>query len=286
MSTYHQLHPDLIARQVNVVVVGAGGSGSHMVADLAVLHQSMLDLGHPEGLCVTVIDSDTVSAANVGRARFYAADVGASKAQTIVNRVNLCYGLAFRAIDGTVNRTSGESKVIADADIVIGCVDTRTSRRGILAALTKAATRQHRAAPVYWLDLGNGEHDGQVLLGEVGPPSPTRLPCITDLYPEMLDPSRDPVDNGPSCSRAEALARQSAFVNKAASMHAISMLAMLFRQGRIDHCGVFFNLQSGRTSVLACDPQAWERFGYVYKPEPQALPQPKPERNRARLVAA
>ncbi|MBK6616374.1 PRTRC system ThiF family protein [Ottowia sp.] len=255
----HYLDPDLLERKVEVLVIGAGGSGSHMVADLAVLHQSMLDLGHPHGLSVTVIDHDTVSESNTHRARFYASDVGNMKAETIVNRVNICYGLSFRAINEELTDDSGGS-VLRSAHIVIGCVDTRKSRRAIRRSVLNTVSTWK---PTYVLDLGNGEMEGQVVLGEMGgKDDAVRLPCVTDLFPEMLNQALDPVDNGPSCSRAEALTRQGAFVNKAASLHAITMLSVLFRYGQIDHCATFFNMLSGRTSVLPCRPEAWERFGY------------------------
>jgi PRTRC genetic system ThiF family protein len=250
----YRLDSSLLDRQVNVLVVGAGGSGSHMVADLAVLHQSMLDLGHPFGLAVTVADGDTVTHANVGRARFYASDVGSNKASVMVHRVNVCHGLSWRAIEAPVTE---DSPWVRDVDLVIGCVDTRSSRRTIKSLLE----RRRWGRPVLYLDLGNGELDGQVILGEVGGTGKV-LPCVTDLYPEMLDPALDPVDDGPSCSRAEALRKQSAFVNKAASMHAVSMLSVLFSSGALDHHGVFFNLKTGRCTTLAADPSAWKRFGF------------------------
>ena len=258
----HFLNPDLLERRVNVVVIGAGGSGSHMVADLAVLHHSMIDLGHPHGLKVTVVDHDTVSEANVGRARYFSSDIGTFKAQTIVHRVNVCHGLDFVAISEEL-REDGGGQVLHEADIVIGCVDTRRSRRSILRAMRNDPYRWHST---YMLDLGNGADEGQVILGEL--PRGTeevRLPCVTDLFPEMLDERFDPVDAGPSCSRAEALTKQSAFVNKMASAHAVTLLSMLFRFGQLDHSAVFFNLRSGRSSVLPCTEEAWERFGYHCK---------------------
>lgn len=255
----HYLDSRLLQDPVKVVVIGAGGSGSHMVADLATLHQSMVDLGHPGGLDVTVMDFDTVSPANTGgRSRFFPCDVGANKAQTIVMRVNAAYGLEFKAVSQRL-REDDNNWMVTNADLVIGCVDTRESRRSIFGQL---ASRSRRGDSCYYLDLGNGDVDGQVVLGEVGGEG-VRLPCVTELYPEMLDPAHDPKDDGPSCSRAEALARQSAFVNKAASMHAVTMLSMLFRYGQIDHHAVFFSLRTGRSTVLGCDEQAWaQRFGF------------------------
>lgn len=251
----HYLDPRLLRGVVKVVVVGAGGSGSHVAANLAVLHQSMIDLGHPEGLEVTLIDDDAVSEANVGRARFYASDIGQNKAYVLANRINACHGQSFRAINARLDAKAGAAQVIREADILIGCVDTRASRR----AIHKALQGRNHYKSCYWLDLGNGSFDGQCLLGEVGT-GEGLLPCVTALYPEILDAKNDPKDDGPSCSRAEALTKQSAFVNASAALHAVSMLSVLFSQGQIEHCGVFFNLRNGRSSTLPCQPDAWERL--------------------------
>lgn len=201
VNSEYYVEPELLERRVNVVVVGAGGSGSHVIAHLAVLHQSMVDLGHPEGIHCTVIDSDEVSQANVGRAKFFHADIGCKKALAIVNRVNLCFGLSWEAVDLELTEDCRDSSV-RDADIVIGCVDTRKSRRAIRAVLAKHASK----SGTLWLDLGNSADDGQVILGEAGTDRVDRLPCVTDLYPEMLDESQDPEDEGPSCSRAGTFA--------------------------------------------------------------------------------
>lgn len=255
----HYLPSELLNKRVRVMVIGAGGTGSHVVCDLAVLHQSMLDLGHPYGLEVTVVDFDAVSQANVGRARFYESDCGQNKAQVLTNRINLCYGLDFKAVSGKVEERSD----LRQMDIIIGCVDTRESRRAISESRTSAGA--------YWCDIGNGAYDGQVILGQLPGSYPRgvqadqealRLPTVVDLYPEMLDAGLDPKDSGPSCSRAEALRKQSTFVNKQAALHAVSMLSALFKDGCLDHTAVFFNVQSGRSSTLACDPAAWRRFGY------------------------
>lgn len=255
------VNPELLDRKVQVLVVGAGGSGSHVIAQLAVLHQSMVDLGHPDGLHVTVLDSDEVSEANVGRAKYFAADVGVNKAVAIVNRVNLCFGLDWRALDMELTEDCTDS-VVLRADLVIGCVDTRSSRRSIRAVLERNKTRDG----TMWLDLGNGEWDGQVILGEAGTDRADRLPCVTDLYPEMLDEADDPTDGGPSCSRAEALMRQSAFVNATCALHAVSLLGALFRFGKLDHSAVFFDVKKSRSVPLACTKESWARFGW----KPQA----------------
>lgn len=251
----HYLPTELTQDRVRVALVGAGGSGSHMVANLAVLHQTMLDLGHPGGLHLTVFDDDTVSQANVGRSLFYECDVGLNKAIVAAQRVNMCYGLDF---DARPRRFDGGTQ--GRFALVVGCVDSRAGRRAIWKALTGDGGG-------YWLDLGNDADDGQVILGCVAPSwrrDVVPLPCVMDLFPEMRDAKKDPRDPGPSCSRAEALRRQSAFVNKQAALHAVTLLGSLFRDGYIDHHGMFFNVRTGRSTPLACDPATWARFGYTF----------------------
>jgi PRTRC genetic system ThiF family protein len=160
-------------------------------------------------------------------------------------------------------------------DLVIGCVDTRQARREILRQCQDAANRWRR--PVLWLDAGNDATTGQVVLGEVRPTGvahtrsvsrgsprlPARLPCVTDLFPALLDPAHDPLDPGPSCSRAEALSRQSLAVNRAAAFHALCLLCEAFTAGRLTTHGIFFDVAAGRATPLAIDRQAWAAFGYT-----------------------
>jgi molybdopterin/thiamine biosynthesis adenylyltransferase len=63
----HRIHPELLERQVCMLVVGCGGTGSAIVAGLPYLHQSLVARGHPGGLDVTVVDGDTISVINCVR---------------------------------------------------------------------------------------------------------------------------------------------------------------------------------------------------------------------------
>lgn len=262
---YH-LNPELLQRRVKVAVIGTGGSGSHVIAQLAVLNQTMLDLGHPGGIFATAFDRDLVSEANIGRAKFFLADKGVNKATAIINRVNMCFGLDWDAVDLEVTEGCDE-RAVCGADLIIGCVDTRQSRRAIKSVIE----RNQFGRPTLWMDLGNGEWDGQVVLGEGGTKRWDRLPCVTDLYPEMLDPTQDPEDGGPSCSRAEALMKQSAFVNATCALHAVSMLGTLFRFGKIGHSAVFFDVKKSRSSPLLCTTQAWAQFGWKPRARKKAV---------------
>lgn len=257
----HTLPGHLLERSIRVAVVGAGGTGSQILTGLAQLHHAMLSLGHPGGLDVLVIDDDTVSPSNVGRQMFYPSDIGQYKAEVLVNRINLAMGCSWKASVGKLMPSSN-----IDSDLIIGCVDTRKARD----AINKVGQRNKIR---YWLDCGNRQSDGQAILGEfyVGKDSKdgVKLPTVADLFPETCDPALDSPDDGPSCSLAEALEKQSLFVNRGVSLYALNMLFELFRYGGLSYTGVFVNLKTARSSPLMIDPEGWKtRFGYVTgKPE-------------------
>lgn len=258
----HHLPGSYLERPVSIAVVGAGGSGSQMLTGLAQLHHAMLALGHPGGLSVVAIDDDEVSPSNVGRQMFYPSDVGQNKANVLIHRINMAMGTNWKACPAKLEKNSRLERI----DMVIGCVDTRSARAAI-------RTAGERSSVNYWLDLGNKQHDGQVILGEFANPridewrKTQRLPTVADLFPETCDPSLEGEDSGPSCSLAEALEKQSLFVNRGVALYALNLLFELFRYGGLNHHGVFVNLKTARTSPLAIDPEAWKRFGYGMKPK-------------------
>jgi hypothetical protein len=50
----HRLHEELLNREVRMLVVGCGGTGTSIIGGLPYIHQAMLVQGHPYGLHVTV----------------------------------------------------------------------------------------------------------------------------------------------------------------------------------------------------------------------------------------
>jgi len=252
----HKIPPKLLRERVTVDLVGAGGNGSQMLTGLARLHRAMLALGHPEGLHVRVIDPDTVSEANIGRQMFSPSDVGLPKATVLVHRINMFFGLNWAAHRATYQNVGHPG------DIVIGCVDTAAARRSI-------ATAVKGRWDGYWLDLGNEESTGQVVLGrwvkrldkkdEDLRDSAARLPLVTELFPALLDKGRAESD-APTCSLAEALGRQDLFINQTVATLALNLLWRLFRTGTLDHHGYFVNLAQGRILPMPVDPAAWDRL--------------------------
>lgn len=257
----HCIPQHMLTQAWRVVVVGAGGTGSALLPSLARLHHAMIELGHPGGIECTVYDDDTVSETNVGRQGFYPNDVGQYKALLLVNRLNNLMGTRWVAEARRV-----DSSVRLNADLVIGCVDTRRARHAIVQSAKRGSCR-------YYLDCGNETDRGQVILGEFGKARHDRLPHVGDLFPDLLNAKNDKGDDTPSCSMADALRKQSLVINQAISVQAFNLLWTLFRTGSLDWSAVFVNLTTGRTNPVATDPAAWARFGYEA---------PKPAEKRAR----
>lgn len=240
------MHPDAPARHylpaafenraINVMLVGCGGNGAQMLMGLASLDSALRAISS-RSLHVTVVDDDTVSEANLGRQPFYRCDLGNSKARTLVERINFAHGLDWRAVHGRAPDVIGLSGI----NLLITCVDTAAARRALGVEFAKGQT-----FPCYWLDLGNRADDGQFLIGCAGIGGKGgALPTVLEYFPELADDSV-PEDDAPSCSVAEALERQSLFVNRVVASHALALLFDLLGRGSIGHAGAFINLASGQ----------------------------------------
>lgn len=260
MLMKHKLPAELLTKPVRILLVGAGGTGSRMLEKLVCLHKALRAKGHPHGFMVTVVDPDTVSPANIGRQAFYPGDVGSYKSDVLVNRANMALeDVSWSSVTEKLDTRS----TLGAFDIVIGAVDNRAARLGILRGLEDAVSGVR-----YWLDLGNRKNDGQVILGEVSSrrkvgENKLRLPHVGELYPELIEPKLEDADDTPSCSLAEALDKQSLFINPTLSDFGGNLLWQLFTKGEIDTHGVFVNLERMTVLPLRIDPDVWTRFGVV-----------------------
>jgi PRTRC genetic system ThiF family protein len=269
--TKHKLAPALLHGPVKTLVIGCGGTGSAIAGGLPRLHKIMRALGHPGGLEVTFMDGDLVSNTNTVRQAFSAGDVGANKAEVIAHRLNMFYGLDWRAEPAFLPSSAAKARTqLSGFHLIISCVDTRAARAAIDAALGGYSLR-------YWLDCGNDAFDGQYVLGEPMGGwadskkfNQSRLPTVGELYPETLRPER--TAPGPSCSAAEALRQQGPFVNEMIAHHALQLLARLFTKGEIEYHGQFVNLETGRTVPIPV-------------PEPDALHMAPVPSQRRKAVA-
>lgn len=254
MKIIHRVNPELLTRAIHIIVVGAGGTGSALLPRLMQLHHTLLAVGHPGGFAVTVIDGDTVSEANIGRQGFLPGDEGQFKSLLLINRLNMAFGTNWKAVASRLNKSDN-----IRADIVIGCVDSRKARAAIIGSM--------QSARAYYIDSGNSQNTGQVVIGEIGNKTTMkkfdRLPSVADLFPEMVDVSLDAKDDMPSCSVAEAISKQSPVINSVMANEITNLLWTLIRNKELKYSGRFVNLDSGMSTPIRLDTDTWARMGYI-----------------------
>jgi PRTRC genetic system ThiF family protein len=248
------IHP---SNPILVNLIGAGGTGSQVLSALARINHSLVALKHP-GIFVRVFDDDSVSEANLGRQLFSAAELGVCKGVALINRINRFFGTNWKAVPVKYDKKLYPHEN-SSTTITISCVDTVNARFEI-AEMLHNQSRQNKAShnkPVYWMDFGNGQYTGQVVLSTVQPvkqPVSKKfnpngyLPFITDEFETLLRHTDE--NNIPSCSLAEALTRQDLFINSTLANLGSSLLWSMFREGMIFNRGFFLNLKDFRTQPL------------------------------------
>src|SRR5258708_34550206 len=100
----HKLPGQLLSKQVDVLLVGCGGSGSTMATGLVYLHQAMLAFGHPKGLHVTIVAGDRLSRANCVRQPFSESEIGLYKPDGVAARVNRFRDLRWESDNASLAR--------------------------------------------------------------------------------------------------------------------------------------------------------------------------------------
>jgi PRTRC genetic system ThiF family protein len=229
---------------VTVNLIGCGGTGSQVLTALSRINHTLIVLGHP-GLHATCYDPDTVTEANLGRQLFSVSDVGINKAVILTTRINRFFSTAWEAVPDIYDFKA--------ANIIITCVDNVQSRLQIAEKFLISPNNNSRCdyeKALYWLDFGNTQQTGQVVLGtfsEIRQPASKKytpvkkLPCIT----ERFDLSRiNENTSGPSCSLAEAILQQDLFINSTLANIGSKLMWKLFREGMTNHAGAFLNMDT------------------------------------------
>jgi PRTRC genetic system ThiF family protein len=186
-------------RPISILLVGCGGTGSHLAQALARLASHVRDGGGP-ALTLIFVDGDVVEPKNVGRQLFSRADVGKNKAQVLASRFGAVFGLPIAALPAMLDEDffrTHAAPVLGERyngplRVSIGAVDTAAARATLHKAL--AWGNLH-----LWLDCGNHEHSGQVCLGSAAEADELRgalalgslcgaLPSPGLQFPDLLKP--------------------------------------------------------------------------------------------------
>jgi PRTRC genetic system ThiF family protein len=245
---------------VTVNLIGAGGTGSQVLTALARMNHALTELNHA-GLSVRLWDDDVITEANIGRQLFAESELGFYKSVALINRVNRFFGTNWKAETQKFEKDDlGKLQSNMKSEIYISCVDSVKSRFDIAEILNelKIDKGYYRNQCKYWIDFGNSQFTGQVLLstiGDIRQPNSEKyetvenLPFITEEFGELLKISEEE-DNTPSCSLAEALEKQDLFINSTLAQMGSSLLWNIFRNGLTVNRGFFLNLKNFQSQPI------------------------------------
>ncbi len=250
----HYVDPYIInpGEAVTIFLIGGGGTGSNVLSELAAINRSLLALDHP-GIRVTLFDDDIVSESNPGRQKFYESDIGQSKANVLISRINRSYGFDWVAVNDRYVAKKGYST----ANIFISCVDSVKSRMEIDEAIVVNCKSQYRSDEYnkfYWIDCGNAAKSGQIFieaLDAIKQPKSNEFETV-NYFGKLIQNFKGIVDDPqePTCSVAESLSKQDLMINKTIAVYCGHILWTMLREFRITHKGIYINLNTLITNPI------------------------------------
>ena len=248
----------LFNKPINIALIGAGGSGSQIAVELFQMDSLLRSLSNGVvHLNVTIFDGDEVSLFNCGRQSYYLGDVGHNKAEVLTNRFNMFGQTQWQFRKEYFNPKNANT--LTNFDFLITAVDKAKFRVDLGESFAALDTPSH----LLWIDVGNGKHDGQCVMGNaIASKGKFKLPNVYDLYGSMLKNIDDADEDTPSCSTQAALEKQDFGVNRAVSAQATQLILQLLRYGKISHHGSFIDVLTGTTQPLKIDPAQWAIYGY------------------------
>ena len=246
----------LVYDRVHFWIVGCGGTGSFLVGLVVRIALDLIRAGKPTK--ITLVDPDRVEAKNTIRQCFCSAGIGRNKAQTLAMRYSLAHDLEIEAIPSTfqpqwIVYQSYWGDRPNTLIVLMGCGDRASGRRSLHQALDRNRYRSQKS--VWWIDAGNGDRHGQVLVGsslsiDLNDYRLTKLGCLSlpspgIQVPELLvDKPEELQENRLSCAELARLSRQSPIVNVQAATITAD-LALDLVNGELTRFAAYFDLRSG-----------------------------------------
>ncbi|MGE4282826.1 MAG: ThiF family adenylyltransferase [Clostridia bacterium] len=225
----------------NIVQIGAGGTGANLDFFLSRLIWSLNKTGQKK-IQFTVVDADTVEEKNIFRQPFIEAELGKNKAEIMARRYGSALGLEifFKRQQITDKKSLMDLLTYEDyIPILIGCVDNDKSR-----CIFHDVFEDKKVKNMIWIDSGNEQTSGQVVLGIKGNGN-VLLPPVTYLYPNIL---RNPgeFNNPESCSKIDVtdVTKLSQFLstNATAAVVVLNFLTVILLGYEIKTNEVNFNI--------------------------------------------
>jgi PRTRC genetic system ThiF family protein len=223
---------------ISIVLVGVGGTGSHMLNRLAVLNDNLIKLGYP-GIELVAFDPDIVTKTNVGRQTFTYDDVDYPKVFAMIERINEQYGFSWEGRQKKFDWNDLEY-LINHQGFLISCVDNVDTRKNIYRDYFNNNIVRFTSRVPYWIDVGNGDFYGQIVMGcNI---TNNDLPNIIEVFPKLDDYQDHKTSSG--CSTMDAILKQSLYINDIMATLTANMLKEFIINMYIEYSMMFINLKT------------------------------------------
>jgi len=220
-----------------VAVVGCGGTGGFVAESLCRLLPRDVDL--------ILIDHDRVEERNLTRQSFYKEDLGKLKSEALARRLSTKFErpLGYSTLPMAMIR-------VPRPGLVIGCVDNGLARGDIARAVSDMPH------PKWWVDSGNGDNYGQILIGntdvqtEMTPEDDIYwgLPLPTIQKPELLAQAPK------SRSCAEVAEEQGPTINLMMAATVVEVVRRLI-DGTCSWVQLYIDMEAGTLNPVLATPE-------------------------------
>ena len=234
----------------SITVVGCGGTGGHVAEGLCRLLPSVSR--------ILLVDPDRVEPGNLGRQNFLPGELGQFKSEALAERLARQYR---RPIAYSVSPI-GLTTPLDMMGVVIGCVDNGPARLDI-------SRLRSYGRKGWWVDAGNGNNYGQVLIGSLGEYGGTNVHHTFDPAKEVCHCLPSPVVQRPDllnqvapepgCAAAVEAGEQSPTINAAMVALVLEVVRRISR-GECAWMQVYLNLDAPSLSAVEATPEAVSRI--------------------------
>lgn len=247
-----------LTNNIVLTLIGCGGTGSWLAPSLARIASALREQG--KEVRVTFVDHDTVEPKNIPRQNFCTAELGLNKAVALAARYSAAWGVEINYITEpfTAQMPTLFEYISDPLQVLIGCVDNAKARQAIHQQVANP-----RNESMWWLDCGNTEHAGQVLIGNapigwekqpqwwLNDKVCTRVPSPAIQCPDLLIPRPQEKAKNLSCADIQLANAQSLAINQNVAGIATDML-IRFLNGTLTRCATYFDLNSGSARSVYC----------------------------------
>jgi len=258
-----------------VVVMGTGGTGGYLIPHLAryislinKTRRGAMGSSRADTIKLVIVDGDLVEEKNLIRQNFIVSDIGKPKAEVLARRYSTAFGLDIAYANSFLETPEAIDRVVFNQvrnakPIIVSCVDNNKTRR----LIWKWYEKRSQLYESFWLDSGNEEHHGQIVVGyrcrfptirgmdsTHTDRAPFTLPNYFEMFPTAFEdlgmlPTEE-IAARASCAEAALENPQTIFVNMMASQVLLNILQQILKHEPLNHHMVYFKTLTNQSSPV------------------------------------